>query len=203
MTPPGRSTPSAGSTAAVVLAAGLGSRFTGPTPKLLASLRGRPLVVWAIESAAAAGLAEVIVITGAVDLSDLLAPRAPGVRLVANPRFAQGQSTSLVAGIDAAEAAGHDAVVVGLGDQPFVPTEAWRAVAAARTTPMAVATYAGARRNPVRLGAEVWDEVRRSVHGDEGARALLATWPDRVTEVGCAGSPEDIDTTEDLDQWNS
>lgn len=185
----------------MVLAAGSGSRFAGPTPKLMAPLHGRPLVLHAIEHAAGAGLAEVLVVTGAVDLSTLELP--PGVRLVANPRHAEGQSTSLVAGLDAAEAAGHDAVVVGLGDQPFVPPRAWHAVASATSTPIAVATYDGRRRNPVRIAAEVWGDVRRCVHGDEGARQLFTLWPDRVAEVGCAGSAEDIDTTEDLSQWNS
>ena len=188
-------------TAGVPLAAGSGRRFSGPYPKLLAPLRGHPLVTWAWDAAAAAGLDEVLVITGAVDLTAL--ERPPQVRLVAHPGHLAGQASSLRAGIDAAEQAGHDAVVVGLADQPFVPAEAWRRVAAATATPVAVATYDGQRRNPVRLAATVWPEVREQAHGDEGARRLLAIWHDRVTEVTCPGSPEDIDTTEDLDRWNS
>jgi molybdenum cofactor cytidylyltransferase len=187
--------------AGVVLAAGAGSRFAGPSPELLAPLRGRPLVAWAIEHAARAGFDDVLVITGAVDLTDI--PLPPGVRLVPNPRYAAGQSTSLVAALDAAQAGGHEAVVIGLADQPFVPAEAWRAVAAATDRPIAVATYDGRRRNPVRLAAEVWDEVRARVHGDEGMRQLWGEWPDRVAEVGCPGSPDDIDTTEELLRWNS
>ena len=74
------------------------------------------------------------------------------MRLVDNPRWAEGQATSLAAGIDAARAAGHRSVVVGLADQPLIGSEAWRAVAVTGLDrPMGVATYAGQRRNPVRL----------------------------------------------------
>ena len=178
-------------TAAVVLAAGGGTRFGGDGHKLLAPFRGRPLVAWALEAASV--LDELIVVTGAVAI-DVPA----GAREVRNARWAEGQATSLAAAI--AAAAGHDAVVVGLGDQPLIPAEAWRRVAAATATPIAVATYAGARRNPVRLAAEVWPLLPRE--GDEGARSLLRGRDDLVTEVACPGDPADVDTQEDLATWS-
>ncbi len=180
--------------AAVVLAAGGGSRFSGPTHKLLAELDGRPVVAHALASALAAGLDEVIVVDGAVDLSDLL---PAGVRRVHNADWAAGQAGSLLAAIEVAEAGGHDAVVVGLGDQPRVPAAAWRAVAASGS-PIAVATYGGRRRNPVRLGRSVWPLLART--GDEGARAVMRARPELVEEVACDGDPLDVDTAEDLDR---
>jgi len=178
-------------TAAVVLAAGGGTRFGGDGHKLLAPFRGRPLVAWALEAATV--LDELIVVTGAIAI-DLPA----GAREVRNAHWAEGQATSLAAAI--AAAGGHDAVVVGLGDQPLIPAEAWRRVAAATATPIAVATYAGARRNPVRLAAEVWPLLPRE--GDEGARSLLRGRDDLVTEVACPGDPADVDTQEDLATWS-
>jgi CTP:molybdopterin cytidylyltransferase MocA len=163
--------------AAVVLAAGGATRFAGDEHKLLASFRGRPLWTWAVEAALGAGLADVILVTGAVALE----PVPGGVTVAGNPDWAAGQARSLRVGCEAARSRGHDAVVVGLADSPLVPTEAWRAVAAADATPIAVADFAGARRPPVRLGAEVWPLL--PTDGDEGARALIAARPDLVTEV--------------------
>ncbi|MBW8827087.1 MAG: nucleotidyltransferase family protein [Acidobacteria bacterium] len=185
-------------TAAIVLAAGAASRFGGHAgDKLLAIFRGRPLVVWAVDAALAAGLDEVIVVTGAADLAGVVDERA---RLVANPDWAAGQATSLAVGVDAAAAAGHDAVVVGLGDQPLVPAEAWRLVGADGSAPIVVATYGGERRNPVRFSREVWDLLPRE--GDEGARSVLRSRPQLVAEVACPGDPADVDTREDLARWS-
>jgi CTP:molybdopterin cytidylyltransferase MocA len=47
-------------TAAVVLAAGGGSRYAGPTHKLLADLRGQPVVLWAVQAALGASLDETL-----------------------------------------------------------------------------------------------------------------------------------------------
>ena len=182
-------------TAAVVLAAGGGTRFGGEVPKLRAPFRGRPLVTWALE--AADGLDSLIVVTGAVDIADLL---PDGAHEVHNRRWAEGQATSLAAAVDAAAVAGYEAVVVGLGDQPLIPRSAWLAVARETGSPIAVATYDGARRNPVRLAAEVWPLLPHE--GDEGARSLLRKRPDLVTEVACAGDPADVDTQEDLATWS-
>jgi CTP:molybdopterin cytidylyltransferase MocA len=181
-------------TAAVVLAAGGGTRFAGPAHKLVSAFRGRPLWRWAFDHADGAGLDHVIVVTGAVDLD---AP-APAITVV-NAEWSGGIATSLAAGIRAARELGCGAVVAGLADQPLVSTDAWRAVAGVDTTPVAIATYDGRRGHPVRLAAEVWSLL--PVSGDEGARVLMRERPGLVTEVACAGSPVDVDTVEDLDRW--
>ncbi len=182
---------------AVVLAAGGATRFAGPGHKLLASFRGRPLVSWAVRSAVASGL-PTLVVHGAVELSGLA--EALGARAVPNPRWAEGQATSLQVAVGAAGAGGHPAVVVGLGDQPLLSAEAWAAVAARDDVPVAVATYGGQRRHPVRLGAEVWPLL--PTQGDEGAGRLVASGTVEVAEVACPGMPVDVDTLEDLRRWS-
>ena len=182
----------------MVLAAGAGTRFAGAgdVNKLLAPWRGRPMVSWAIEAAVEAGVGPVWVVQGAVDLTSLV---PEGVVTVWNPRWHEGQATSLQTAVSAAREAHLEAIVVGLADQPLVPASAWRAVAASEA-PIAIATYDGKRRNPVRLSAAVWDLLPTA--GDEGARAVSRRRPELVEEVPCEGDPTDIDTREDLARWS-
>jgi CTP:molybdopterin cytidylyltransferase MocA len=193
-----RSAARAVSVAGVVLAAGGGTRFSrdrasGPEHKLLALFRGRPLVAWAVGAALGAGLDEVLVVTGAVELDGVL---PAGVTLVHNEQWARGQASSLQAGIELCAQRGHVAAVVGPADQPLVPASAWRAVAGAPGGPIVVATYGGLRRNPARLDREVWSLLPAA--GDEGARALMRRHPELVHEVVCEGDPADVDTLADL-----
>lgn len=191
--------------AIVLLAAGAGSRFEAAHHKLsgfLPATTTEPaatVLERAVRHATAAEIGEVIVVTGAAPETITAAIR-DDVLLLHNTRWSDGQITSLHAGIEAARKLGADAVVVGLGDQPFIEPAAWRAVAEA-AGPIAVATYAHRRGNPVKLDSTVWDLLPTS--GDEGARALMRVRPDLVREVPCEGSPADIDTTEDLRRWQS
>jgi molybdenum cofactor cytidylyltransferase len=183
-------------TGAVLLCAGGGSRYVAPSGehKLLAPFRGRPLVSWALEHVLEAGLDVTLVVTGAADLSPVL---PGGVLAIHNSQWEDGIATSLQQAVASARRLDLGAIVVGLGDQPLVPAAAWRSVAAS-TAPIAVASYAGARRNPVRLASSVWDDLPDS--GDEGARVLMRSRPELVEEVVCAGDPFDVDTLDDMTQ---
>ncbi len=183
--------------AAVVLAAGEGSRFKGPTHKLRAPFRGRPLVTWVFDAVAQAGFERNYVVTGAVELDDLI---PDGWHQVVAIDWAEGQSRTLQAAVQAAGADGFGAIVVGLGDQPLVPASAWRSVGAARGA-IAAASFEGKLRPPVKLERSVWPEL--PVHGDQGARGLIRERPDLVSAILCTGNPMDIDTKEELARWNS
>ncbi len=190
-----------GGVAAVLLAAGGGTRWRasgGSEHKLLALVNHTAVVRLAVDHAVAAQLIQTVVVTGAVDLAAVL---PDGVTVLHNEHWDQGQSTSLALALRYAAMQGFDAVVVGLGDQPFVEPDAWQRVATANPEcPIAVATYRGSRGQPVRLGAAVWPLI--ATVGDEGARALLRGQPELVVEVPCSGNPADIDTMEDLQRWS-
>lgn len=175
-----------------VLAAGRATRFGGG--KLEASLHGRPLLGYALEAAGACSAPAHLVVVG---------PRPPlvempeGFTILLNPDPARGLASSLACAVDWATRHGAEALVVGLGDQPGIPTEAWRRVQAARTTGVAVATYGARRANPVKVAAEVFGLLPTA--GDVGARAIF----DRVmlVEVPCPGDPFDVDTKDDLAEF--
>lgn len=182
--------------AGLVLAAGRATRF-GAT-KQLAELDGRPLLRHVVHAALAAGLDQVMVVVGhdAAAVSAAL-PEDPRVRWVDNPRFAQGQSTSLRAGL---EGLGDEigAAVVLLADQPGITpgaimavVDAWRGGAE-----VARAHYADGPGHPVCFDRGVWSTVA-GAEGDVGARDLLEHLP--VTEVSVPGpQPPDVDTPHDL-----
>ena len=182
--------------AAVVLAAGGGARWNGSGHKLLAEVAGLPLAAHALVAAVQAGLDELVVVTGSVDLSAVL---PIGATVLQNDRWFDGQATSLRLAVDYAERVGHEAVVFGLADMPGVPAAAWRAVADC-PSPLAVATFDGQRRPPTKIADFLWSEL--PMIGDEGGRVLLSEQSSYVVEVACPGNPEDVDTVEDLRPWN-
>jgi CTP:molybdopterin cytidylyltransferase MocA len=189
--------------AAVILAAGSGSRFNGEDPdatpgaKLLVLVKGQPVLIWAIRPALAAGLDEVVVVGGAADLSTIV---PESVTLLQNDDSPLGSARSLTVGLEWCAARGHDRAVIGLGDMPGLAADAWRAVATEPDGPLIFATYQGQRGHPVGLDASIWSMVPSS--GDEGGRFLAREHPELVREVACVGVPTDIDTREDLQRWS-
>ena len=181
----------------VILAAGYGTRFEGRSHKLQANFRGMPMIGHSILALRASGIRKRALVVGELDFSDLL---QGDETVLHNPEPLGGLSTSLAIARDWAVDERAEAMVVGLGDQPLIGPGAWRRIASAGGAPIMVATYQGKRRNPVKLSREVFDLLPAS--GDEGARALYQSYPDLVGEIECEGEPIDIDTVEELDEWN-
>ncbi|MFM9131660.1 MAG: NTP transferase domain-containing protein [Actinomycetota bacterium] len=184
----------------VLLAAGAGERFFGPVHKLLAPIRGVPVLTLSVRAMTEAGGGECTVVLGA-DTSAGILEALEGCATVTNPDWRTGQRSSVLCAIAHARQSGADQVVIGLGDQPFVGAGSWRAVAQA-DAPIAVAVHHGRRGNPVKLRSDVWD-LFESTGGDPdaGARTLMHVHPELVVEVACQGSSDDIDTREDLTKW--
>ena len=186
---------------AIVLAAGAGSRFGGG--KLLAPYDGRPLIEATLANLSAAPVGETVVVVGedATRLREVCEPY--GVRVVENPDWALGQSTTVRVGLTACEGSpGTRAAVVLLADQPLIGSGAVERLVGAFEggAKVAVATYGGKPRNPVLFSREVWPLLLRELSGDEGARGFLRGHPELVEHVPCdgVGDPADVDTREDL-----
>jgi len=180
----------------VVLAAGQSSRMGGPN-KLLAHFDGEPLVRRVAARVAAARVARTIVVTG--HQKDAVEAALAGLDLafVHNPSFAEGLSTSLRAGVAAADDA--DGVLIVLADMPAVATaDLDQLIAAFGAGAIVRATADGRRGNPVILPRALFARVA-GLSGDSGARHLLeASDADIVdVEIG-AGAVLDVDTPEAL-----
>ncbi len=157
------------------------------------------MISHALDTLAELDVDERVVVWGSEPFDDLVALAGGDVTLLENPDHMDGQATSLTRAVDHASSQGFDAIVVGLADQPFVGLEAWEAVIAA-DGPLVTAVYDGRRSPPVKIAADLFALLPRT--GDEGARALMRSRPELVTEVNCDSNPADIDTNEALESWN-
>lgn len=180
----------------LVLAAGGGARFGGP--KQLAEVDGRPMLERVLAAMAAAPLQRTGVVLGAAADDVLAGVDLHGAEPVRCERWAEGQSASLRAGLEAMPDA--EALVVAVGDQPFLSTAAIeRLLDARRPGAEAVrATYGGAVGHPVLIERSLFPRLAR-LRGDVGARGVLAEA--RVVDVACdgLGLPDDVDTPEQLE----
>jgi molybdenum cofactor cytidylyltransferase len=184
--------------AALILAAGAGSRFGGG--KLLATLAGRPLLQHVLDRVAEVGVGEVVVVLGADAEAVETAIDWRGERRVRNPDPERGLASSLLVGMAALDP-GVDGALILLGDQPLVTAETIRALTDAPLEPdrpIVVPVYADdGGRNPVLLRRGAFD-LAREAEGDRGLGPVLATHSDLVLEVPVAGSNPDVDTPADL-----
>ncbi|MFA1542138.1 nucleotidyltransferase family protein [Actinomadura monticuli] len=185
------------SPAGLLLAAGEGSRLG--RPKATLELDGERLVDRGVRTLREGGCTPVLVVAGAAQIEVI------GAVVVPNPDWRDGMGSSLRAGLAALPPA-CPAVVIALVDQPLVtPAAVGRLIAAYEGgAGIAVATYGGARRNPVLLSAAHFAAAAEAAVGDQGARGYLRDHADLVTAVPCddVAAPDDIDTPGDLAAFN-
>lgn len=180
--------------AAIVLAAGAGTRFGGG--KLSAPLDGVPLVHHAIRAARAAPVARVVVVASeALDIGEW--PDTPPVERVT--LASEALSASLRAGLAAAGQI--DGAFVFLGDMPRVPHPvAGQLAAALGDAYAAVPFHDGHAGHPVLLSARSFADVA-TITGDRGAGQLLKGRED-VVRVDCSdpGVLLDVDTRAEIER---
>lgn len=192
--------------AIIVLAAGQ-SRRMGKDNKLVADVNGTAMVRHTLENIAGVVPDEPIVVTG--HEADMVTAALVGLdlKIVHNPKFAAGLSTSLVTGLGALDDE-VDGALVCLADMPRVSREDIKKLIAAfdpiENRGICVPTFRGKRGNPVLWGREFFDPMSR-VSGDVGARHLIGAHDDKVVEVevDSDGVILDVDTPEMLKAINN
>jgi molybdenum cofactor cytidylyltransferase len=182
----------------VVLAAGRGSRFGGT--KQLAEAAGIPLVLYVVDALREAGVGEIIVVTGH-DAEAVEAVLPADAKAVRNPAHQDGQATSLAAAVHATADDSEGAVIL-LADQPGVSADdvgaLMRGFRATRAQIVRIRYADGP--GPALLSREIYGEAGH-LHGDTGARVLVASHPEWVQEVQIARpAPVDVDVAGDLER---
>lgn len=184
----------------IVLAAGLGSRFTGPGHKLTQTLGAASVLGQTLRHAIESRLPVTVVTTEdlAAEASRWVARRDVVVLpAVGSPGAGPlGMGYSIAAGVSARPQAGGWLVLPG--DMPLVKASTLVQVAAGLAQHAVVyAQHRGRRGHPVAFGAELFSDLVQ-LTGDEGARRVMARYPSFGIEVADPGVLVDVDTEVDL-----
>ena len=195
--------PEADSIPAILLAAGVSERFEGETPKQLVEVEGEPMVRRIARRLLESRLGEVIVVTGfeVAAIGEVL--RDLPLRLVHNPAFRQGQSTSVVVGLQALSSEAEAACFVPC-DQPLLDVATLNLLAEARRDEdqVVVPVHAGKRGAPVIFPRSFFADLS-ALSGDEGGRRLFGGASILEVELESADPLFDVDTKEDLRQMQA
>ena len=188
----------------LILGAGASQRL-GP-PKQLLPFRGTTMLGWVVDQAqGAAGLDEVVVVLGRA--ADEIRERVDfgAARVVENPVFTEGCSSSYRAGIAALNPQS-EAIMIILGDQPGITPEIinlladeWRGGEA----PIALCSYRGRKGHPMLFAQSMFDQLK-DLHGDKAAWKLVDANSDVVQEIHLdLPFPDNINTREDFERLAS
>jgi len=179
----------------------------GSPKALLLTRDGKPFVTAIVATFAAAGISDIVVITGRDHqrIADALAnePWVVLPRIVRNPDPSRGQLSSLLTGMDAVAGPDVPAMVVTLVDVPLLRSETVRLVMSEwrRTRAPIVRPAIGERHgHPVVFDRRVFDELRQAP-ADIGAKAVVRAHADEVFNVPVAdeGCLVDVDTPRDYE----
>ena len=165
--------------------------------KLLLPWQKQSVLQVVVERVCEVGLGEVIVVTGhqRAEVEEKLSHYP--VRLVHNPKFAEGMASSIRVGVEAA--VGEQGYLFALGDMPQIAGTTMLTVAEALTGTKAIAVPVcdGRHGHPVAIGSAHRDALL-ALTGDRGARPVLEKNAANVVEVPVEdeGIFVDVDTQE-------
>ncbi len=156
---------------ACVLGAGQSVRF-GECDKLLYEINGLPMIAHVARQLSGAGFRYIAAITQkkAPDIRRVL---GADIDHVINHDPEAGQSHSMRLAVDYAEQCGADAMVLALGDMPFVTAAHFKRLRMAAHNYDIVLSQAGNNIGPPALfGREIFDALKH-MQGDNGAKSIV------------------------------
>jgi molybdenum cofactor cytidylyltransferase len=122
------------------------------------------------------------------------------VKIVTNPYFKKGMSTSIQRGLQAIHPNSHG-ILIALGDQPFLKTRTINVLIRAFDQGrggIVVPSFQGKRGHPVILHRKYKKELL-DLKGDVGAKNIIERHPEdvRVVSIKSEGVVKDVDTWQD------
>jgi molybdenum cofactor cytidylyltransferase len=167
---------------AILLAAGESKRMG--KPKLLLPIGNDTILGKTIDNVLSSRVDEVIVVLGAEAQEIKKAIAGKPVKVVFNPDYRQGMSTSLITGLKQLSTRAQR-VMVALCDQPFIEKKTYNRLIEESLDSgkgIIVPTYKAKRGNPIIFSINYKDELM-GLEGDVGGKEILRRHPDDVLEV--------------------
>jgi CTP:molybdopterin cytidylyltransferase MocA len=183
--------------AAVIVAAGSGTRLGGVAKALLRTPGGETYLGAIVTRLRGAGVGEIVVVVGAPFGGEVGAhAETLGARVIENREPARGMASSIACGF--ATLSGGDAAWLWPVDHPSVRGETLAAIASAWRGGVVIPRYQGRGGHPPLVGAARWPALAACADAPDGARAVLRGEGVVDVAVDDPGVVRDVDTPEDL-----
>lgn len=184
-------------TGVLLLAAGRGRRF-GADKRRARFRKGVSLLSASLQPILSANL-PVLVCLRPGDEELLQDMKQGSIQVALCPDADEGMGASLAQGMVGVPA-DWDALLVALGDMPWISADSYLAVARTLVPGGIVVPQCGERRgHPVGFARDYFEELSQ-LSGDEGARSLLQCYRERISllDLDDPGILRDVDTPQDL-----
>ncbi|UCC66448.1 MAG: nucleotidyltransferase family protein [Deltaproteobacteria bacterium] len=184
---------------ALLLAAGEGTRMGGV--KQLFSVGEKSMVEVSLSNLQASNVDEIMVVLGFA--ADMILPLIEGkdrVKVVMNPYFREGMSSSLHRGLRAVDPQ-TKGVLIALADQPFISPEVIDLLIerfAEGSKGIVLPVYQGQGGHPVIFDRERYEGDLFELRGDVGGKEVVRRHPEDVLEVEVSSS----EVLLDIDEWD-
>ena len=186
---------------AILLAAGESKRMG--ELKLLLPFGTSTIIEKSIDNLLSSRVDEVIVVTGYKAEEVIKRIAGKEVRIVVNPHYRQGMSTSITAGLNLIDRKAK-AIMIALADQPVIDSRVVNDLIeefCRHSKGIIVPVYQGKRGHPVVFSVKYKKELLK-LGGDVGGKEIVAQHPNDVLEVPVEsrGISIDIDNLSDYEQ---